>query len=315
MPISELRSYRPALTSTKTFKSFWRENKRLAEEQSLNAHWSDAEPFTDRLKTARLTFDGFLDRSPIEGLFIRDAKADPRSPVLIHFHGYGGNKGRVTDFLGWILLGFSVLAVDVRGQSGASADLASYQPGFVKGHMTKGIEGEATYYYRYVYMDCYRAVNCLLERDDLDPSKVGVMGSSQGGGLSITTASLNSKVAFLISGVPYLCNFQRAVNVATAGPYLEILDYLREHPYQEEDVFRTLTYFDAMNLAPLVTVPALVSVGLIDTICPPSTVFAAYHRISSNKKELAIYPGVAHEDTGFHIERRMEWALKQSGHR
>jgi cephalosporin-C deacetylase len=35
-------------------------------------------------------------------------------------------------------------------------------------------------------------------------------------------------------------------------------------------------------------------VGLMDTICPPSTQFAAYNRIHS-KKSLLIYPDYGHE--------------------
>jgi cephalosporin-C deacetylase len=101
------------------------------------------------------------------------------------------------------------------------------------------------------------------------------------------------------------------VNVATLGPYLEVLDYLREHPDREEMVMRTLSYFDVMNLAPLVRAPTLISTGLIDALCPPSTVFATYHHIGTNDKELAIYPGTGHEDTSFHIERKMKWATSR----
>jgi cephalosporin-C deacetylase len=36
------------------------------------------------------------------------------------------------------------------------------------------------------------------------------------------------------------------------------------------------------------------AVGLMDTICPPSTQFAAYNKIKS-KKEMIIYPDFGHE--------------------
>ena len=36
-------------------------------------------------------------------------------------------------------------------------------------------------------------------------------------------------------------------------------------------------------------------VGLMDTVCPPSTQFAAYNKITS-PKALAIYPDFGHED-------------------
>ena len=36
------------------------------------------------------------------------------------------------------------------------------------------------------------------------------------------------------------------------------------------------------------------AVGLMDTICPPSTQFAAYNKIES-PKEMVLYPDFAHE--------------------
>jgi len=46
-------------------------------------------------------------------------------------------------------------------------------------------------------------------------------------------------------------------------------------------LFRTLSYFDCLNLADQIAVPTLVTVGLMDTICPPSTIFAAYNHITA----------------------------------
>ncbi len=39
----------------------------------------------------------------------------------------------------------------------------------------------------------------------------------------------------------------------------------------------------------------MMSVGLMDTTCPPSTQFAAYNKITS-EKELVIYPDFGHEN-------------------
>ena len=148
----------------------------------------------------------------------------------------------------------------------------------------------------------------------MDKHTLGTSGTSQGGGLSIATAALNPGVKMMMSAIPFLCHFDRAVDLSSGGPYPEILDYLREHPEREERVYRTLSYFDAMNLAPMVKVPSLVSVGLLDTICPPSTVFATYNHLGSREKELAIYPGVGHEDLGVHIERKCDGACNTHLH-
>jgi cephalosporin-C deacetylase len=176
--------------------------------------------------------------------------------------------------------------------------------------MTKGILDENTYYYRYVYMDCYRAINYVLTREDVDENKIGVTGISQGGGLSIATIALHKKVSLSLPSVPYLCNFERAINVASTGPYLEILNYIKVHPDREERVMETLSYFDNMNLAPEINASILISVGLVDTICPPSTIFATYHHVSSREKKLEVYPGMGHEEPNIHVEKKMKTAIE-----
>ncbi|MBO3757819.1 MAG: acetylxylan esterase, partial [Candidatus Brockarchaeota archaeon] len=276
LTMEELIAYKPKLTRRDDFLKFWDENKKQAEEQTLNYVEKRIEYFSSKLEVFKVAYDGFLDKSPIIGYFIKKAETKNKNPVIVFFHGYGGNKGTVSDYLGWIMLGFSVFTVDLRGQAGESPDYARYTSGSIIGNMTKGILNKETYYYRYVYMDSFRAINYVLTRDDVDENKIGVAGVSQGGGLAIAMAALHKKVSLSLSSVPYLCNFERAINVASAGPYLEILNYIKAHPEQEKTVMGVLSYFDNMNLAPEVKVPILISVGLVDTICPPSTIFATY---------------------------------------
>jgi len=310
LTLKELKDYRPPLTRRSDFKRFWEENVKAAEEQPLNPVEKKVEYFTDRVEVYKVVFDGFIDRTPITAFFAKDAESVEASPTIVFFHGYGSSKGVVTDYLGWIMLGFSVMAVDVRGQAGEAPDHARYPLGSITGNMTKGIQDKSTYYYRYVYMDCYRAIKYVLERDDVDGEKVGVSGMSQGGGISIAVAALHPKVSIAMPSVPYLCHFDRAVYVAESGPYLEILNYLRTRPEEEERIMETLSYFDGMNFAPEINKPAIFSVGLIDTICPPSTVFAAYNHLGSREKAIEVYHGMGHEEIGVHVEKKMKWATK-----
>ena len=48
-----------------------------------------------------------------------------------------------------------------------------------------------------------------------------------------------------------------------------------------------------MNLADRITCPTLMSVGLQDTVCPPTTCFHAYNRIPG-EKDYRIYPNHGH---------------------
>ncbi|MEM0052757.1 MAG: acetylxylan esterase [Nitrososphaeria archaeon] len=310
LTLKELKEYKPPLTRRNDFKRFWEENVKLAEEQPLNFNEKKVEYFTNRVEVYKIIFEGYIDKTPITAFFAKDSKSREPSPTIVFFHGYGSSKGVITDYLGWIMLGFSILAVDVRGQAGEAPDYARYPFGNITGNMTKGIQDKSTYYYRYVFMDCYRAIKYVLERKDVDENRVGVSGMSQGGGLSIATAALHPKVKIAMPSVPYLCHFDRAVYVAESGPYLEILNYLRIRPEEEEKIMETLSYFDVMNFAPEINKPTIFSVGLIDTICPPSTVFATYNHLASKEKAIEVYYGMAHEEIGVHIEKKMKWATR-----
>jgi cephalosporin-C deacetylase len=61
-----------------------------------------------------------------------------------------------------------------------------------------------------------------------------------------------------------------------------------------EKVFKTLSYFDGMNFAVRANAPALFSVGLMDDICPPSTVYAAYNHYAGSK-QIKVYEFNNHE--------------------
>ena len=84
--------------------------------------------------------------------------------------------------------------------------------------------------------------------------------------------------------VPFLCDFPRGAWIADHEPYLEITRYLAANPDNVEQVIRTLGYFDGTVFAQRARMPALFSVGLIDPICPPSTVYAAYNAWAGPKE-------------------------------
>jgi len=309
LPLEQLKAYKPPLTRRKDFLKFWKENIRLSKEQPLNPKIKKVNYPVKRAEAYSLTFDGFLDRSPINAWFIKPREKG-QLPSLLFFHGYGGNKGQVSDYLGWALQGYAVMAVDVRGQSGESPDLARYPSGNILGNMTKGMLDKSDYYYRFAYMDCLRALELFMERDEVRKERVGVTGVSQGGGLSLVVSALDKRVSLTMPEVPYLCQFERAIDVASQGPYLEILNYVKMNPESAEKAYETLSYFDAMNFAPEIKCPALVSVGLIDTVCPASTIFSTFNHMTAKEKELSVYPGMGHESLNIHQEKKISWTVK-----
>src|SRR5262249_16888594 len=142
---------------------------------------------------------------------------------------------------------------------------------------TRGIADPHTYYYRRVYADAVRAIETARSHPAVDPARIAVSGGSQGGGIAIAAAGLVDDLVASLPAVPFLCNFKRATDITDSAPYSEIVSYVRVHRDKVDQVFDTLGYFDGMNFATRARCHSLFSVGLMDAVCPPSTVFAAFN--------------------------------------
>ena len=191
--------------------------------------------------------------------------------------------------------------MDTRGQGGGwrggdtpdpdPAGAGPSSPGF----LTRGVQSPETFYYRRLIADAVRAVETAAELPGVDPSRIVVTGKSQGGALSLAAAGLvPDLVSAVVSAVPFLCDIRRAVTVTDVNPYAEVVRFLRANPHLAAPVLSTLDHVDAVHFAKRVTAPAIVSVGLMDDVCPPSGVFAAFHELPE-PKHLEIYEWDGHE--------------------
>jgi cephalosporin-C deacetylase len=75
----------------------------------------------------------------------------------------------------------------------------------------------------------------------------------------------------------------------------------------------TLSYFDGAILGRRANAPALFSVGMMDHICPPSTVYAAYNHYGG-PREIREYAFNDHEGGGaFHDVAKLRWLADRFG--
>ncbi|CDN45551.1 hypothetical protein BN871_HY_00010 [Paenibacillus sp. P22] len=120
----------------------------------------------------------------------------------------------------------------------------------------------------------------------------------KGGALTIACAALEPRIKRAAPVYPFLSDYQRVWEMDQAkDAYEELRGYFRRfdprHQRQEE-IFTRLGYIDIQHLASRITAEVLLGVGLMDSICPPSTQFAAYNKIAS-PKSVEIYPDYGHE--------------------
>ena len=187
--------------------------------------------------------------------------------------------------------GYAVLSVAPRGKLRSNLQ---FNPGY-PGLLTHNIVDRETYGYRALYVDVLRAVDVLLELSEVDPGRIGVTGSSQGGALTLLTAAMRPEVRAASVGAPFLCGFMDAIRLTNSYPYREIKDYLRMYPEREPHVRRTVAYFDMINFADKITCPIIVNIGLSDDVCPPETGYALFEVIGSTDKKLYEYPDCMHD--------------------
>jgi cephalosporin-C deacetylase len=242
---------------------------------------------TPEVEVFDLSYDS-LDGVRISGWYCRPRAKPGPYPGLSIVPGYISEPTLPKT---WARRGYAAVGVGPRGKLRSNRQ---YNPGY-PGLLLDNVLDRHTYAYRGFYVDAVRAIDVLLGQPEVDPARIGVHGSSQGGALTIVTAALRREViACGAAGAPYLCGFWDAAALTHSYPYEEINEYLRQFPEREAAIRETFNYFDGINFAPLIRCPMQINVGLQDDVCPPETGFALYDALEC-PKTLHTYDGCGHD--------------------
>lgn len=317
LTLEECRRLRPSLPEPPDFDRFWEDTLASALPADGSPRLAEVDSGLSLVTTYDLEFAGY-EGQPVRGWLRTPRGAHGPLGCVIEFLGYGRGRGLPHEDLAYACAGYAHLLIDTRGQGwsaapGSTEDDAPQTPGDVPGFLTRGIGSPQTYYYRRVYTDAAAAVAAARALPMVDPDRIVVTGISQGGGIALAAAALAPGIAGVMADVPFLCNFRRGTEVAGQGPFTEITQYLSLHRNQPEDVFGTLSYFDAALLVRRATAPALFSIAMMDPVCPPSTCFAAYHAYAG-PKAVDVYEFNGHEGGGqVHLARKLAWLSRSIG--
>jgi cephalosporin-C deacetylase len=229
----------------------------------------------------------------------------PPYPALLIVPGYISEPTLPKN---WAKTGYAVVGVAPRGKLRSNRH---FNPGY-PGLLVRDIVDRNTYGYRGFYVDACRAVDFVLTRPEIDHTRIGVHGGSQGGALTVITAALRADaITCGAAGAPFLAGFLDAAGFTHSYPYEEINEYLRQYPEREPDVRATLEYFDIINFAPLIRCPMLVSVGLGDDVCPPETGYDLRKALTC-PTEFNAFPRCAHDAGSFWHQANVESFLARN---
>lgn len=306
MSLEELESYQGRNPRPDDFDEFWDRSLKELDSVDPDVELQPATFQTPFAECIEMFFTG-IGGARIHAKLIRPLNAAEPQPAVLMFHGYSMDAGDWFDKLGYAAMGFTVAAMDCRGQGGRSEDRGGVSGTTLQGHIIRGIDGPPeNMLYRQIFLDTVQLARIVMNMPDVDESRVGATGGSQGGGLTLACAALEPRIRCAAPVYPFLTDYKRTWEIDLAkDAYDELQWYFRRFDplhEREEQIFTQLGYIDVQHLCCRIQADVLMAVGLMDMICPPSTQFAAYNKIPS-QKSLALYSDFGHENLPGHGDK------------
>lgn len=297
-PIEKLKSYNGINPKPQDFDEFWERALKEMRAVDANVELVKSEFQAPYAECFDLYFTG-VRGARIHAKYLRPKNSTEPHPAIVQFHGYTGNSGEWVDKLPYVAAGYSIASMDCRGQGGLSEDTGGVKGNTHHGHIIRGLnDHEDNLLFRHIFLDTAQLAGIVMNLPEVDETRVGAMGISQGGGLTLACASLEPRIKRLAPVYPFLSDYQRVWQMDLAkDAYLELREYFRRFDpthAKETETFTRLGYIDVQYLVERIEGEVLFATGLMDTVCPPSTQFAAYNKIKA-PKNMVIYPDFAHE--------------------
>lgn len=177
-----------------------------------------------------------------------------------------------------------------------------------RGYFAAGLASPETWVFRSMLQNASIASRVLLAQVEADEDRMGVMGMSQGAGMSIWLGAWCSRIRAVCADMPFLGAMRFALERnAHRYPLKEVVDFMEREPLGSLKTWHTLSYFDTLNQATRCAKPTLVSRGLKDPACRPEAVEAVFEALPGRKK-LVTYEGGHDWDPGM-IDMNREWLL------
>jgi len=283
----------PSLPVPDDFDAFWADQKKKVREMPLDPKLTSVE-YSD---TAIECFDvqiPCLGGAPVSGYFGLPKDAEPKSlPAILWVHGAGvrsSSLGNAAKGAKWDMLSMDINAHGIPNGK-PSEYYSDLSKGRLKDYRQAGRESREAVYFRGMFLRLVRALDFLTSRPEWDGKHLIVIGHSQGGGQALAAGGLDPRVTLIASGVPAICDHSgRAAGRINGWPKLVPMG---EDGKPEPKSLEAGRYVDGVNFASRCKAQAIMSVGFIDTVCPPSSCYAAYNCLQG-PKEIVNVPLMGH---------------------
>ena len=313
MPLESLKKYMGINPRPDDFDEFWDNSLKELDAIPFDAEFTPYDLPSNVVDFYELRFTS-TKGARIYAKFARPKNINGKIPAVLLFHGLSGRSCDWSELVRYAAEGFAIAALDTRGQGGYSEDVGGVPGTTYTTPLVRGLDGKPEdFYCRDIFLDTAQLARLVMSLEYVDRTRVAVFGGSQGGALSISCAALVPEIKLCCPMYPYLCDYKRVWEMdLDVNAYEGIRYYLRFFDPRHEHVdefFTKLGYIDLQFLAPRIKAKFFMGTGLLDNICPPSTQFAAYNKITS-EKEVVIYPDFKHENLCGHQDLIYKFILE-----
>ena len=201
--------------------------------------------------------------------------------------------------------GFATISFNFHGHE------AFHQEKYItsRGYFSEGAGSPETWIFRRMLQDAMIAAKVFQAQLEVDEDRIGAMGMSQGGGISIWLGAWCPIIKAVCADMPFLGAISESLTGSVYRyPLKELTDFMETVPLGTERVLNTLSYFDTMNQATQCKKPTHVSLGLKDPACRPDTVRAIFDALPGPKM-LRTYDW-GHDWHPDMVENNRQWLLE-----
>lgn len=273
----------PTVDNPNDFDTFWQEAKTELAKIPMDAKMTLLpDRCTEKVNVYHVNIQNFKVGTRLYGILCVPKK-EGKYPALLQVPGagvrpYSGDIANAEK--GIITLQIGIHGIPVIMEPSVYMDLGN---GILSGYPNYNLDDKNRFFYKRVYMGCVRANDFLTSLPQYDGSNLAVMGGSQGGALSIITASLDNRVKYLGAFYPALSDMTGYLK-GRAGGWPHYFDKGNKAFNEKKEKIETIGYYDVVNFARRLKVPGMYSWGFNDETCPPTSMYAAYNVISAPKE-------------------------------
>ena len=274
------------------FDQFWARTLEALAEVDMKAEQTLLQEHSNDVRKAYRVDMKSLGGETVSGLLYVPV-ADGKYPAMISYMGYGSEVWYPHPSDNPEMIEFQMC---IRNQA------FNRKKGEKDDWCLRGLEDKDTYYYRGAFADAVRAIDFICSLPQTDLSRVLANGESQGGALTLVAASLDHRLKAIAPSAPFLNDYKDYFALAQ-WPANQMLPAAAAAGISEEDLYRTLSYFDVKNFTDRIQCPVLMAIGLQDDVCPPHTNFAGYNHIKTEKS------WVCYPESGHNVWQQPGWPV------